>query len=506
MPVGAFVPSRIHLDYPEWQTPVIGDTGKVWAYTGSGYAPASFLLASAVSAFGATLIDDADAATARATLGLGTAAVLNVGTGANNIVQLDGSAKLPAVDGSLLTNLPGGAVAGSTTQVIYNNAGAYAGHSGMTYNSAASALTVSGYVITPAIRPASDSTTALQLQKAAGTAVVTVDTTNSRMGIGTTPLSPLHVVDNSGNGFLLERTSATAKRWLHYIGSDGSYHIYDYTLGAERFVIDATGNWALGQVTANNRLTVLGSADISGSLGLGITAPLSKLHVIDNGGNGFKLEKTSGTVRKWMQLIGSNGFFHLYDDTAATFSITADTNGRIGIGNAVTAPTALLDLAASSTTRSSLRIRAGTAPTTPNAGDIWDDGALVAYNINATTNAVANSLKLRQGSSGTPAAGFGLGISARLESSTTEDQDAGRLTFAWVTATHATRASRGKLTAYYTTTEQEAMTWDGDAGGLKLAFYPGVTPVARQLLATGAGATVDDVIQALQNLGLLKQS
>jgi len=47
--------------------------------------------------------------------GLGTAATLNVGTSANNIVQLDGSAQLPAVDGSQLTNLnaasPGFAIA-----------------------------------------------------------------------------------------------------------------------------------------------------------------------------------------------------------------------------------------------------------------------------------------------------------------------------------------------------------------------------------------------------------
>jgi hypothetical protein len=47
--------------------------------------------------------------------GLGTAATLDVGTSANNIVQLDGSARLPAVDGSQLTNLtaasPGFAVA-----------------------------------------------------------------------------------------------------------------------------------------------------------------------------------------------------------------------------------------------------------------------------------------------------------------------------------------------------------------------------------------------------------
>jgi len=46
------------------------------------------------------------AAGARTSLGLGTAAVLDVGTTANKIVQLDGSAKLPAIDGSQLTNLP----------------------------------------------------------------------------------------------------------------------------------------------------------------------------------------------------------------------------------------------------------------------------------------------------------------------------------------------------------------------------------------------------------------
>jgi len=40
---------------------------------------------------------------------LGTAAALDVGTSANNVVQLDGSARLPAVDGSQLINLPSGA-------------------------------------------------------------------------------------------------------------------------------------------------------------------------------------------------------------------------------------------------------------------------------------------------------------------------------------------------------------------------------------------------------------
>lgn len=55
------------------------------------------------------------------TASLGTAAFLNVGTTASSVVQLDGSAKLPAVDGSQLTNLPAApvtSVAGRTGVVV----------------------------------------------------------------------------------------------------------------------------------------------------------------------------------------------------------------------------------------------------------------------------------------------------------------------------------------------------------------------------------------------------
>jgi hypothetical protein len=46
-----------------------------------------------------------NAAAARGTLGLGSSATVDVGTSANKVVQLDASAKLPAVDGSLLINM-----------------------------------------------------------------------------------------------------------------------------------------------------------------------------------------------------------------------------------------------------------------------------------------------------------------------------------------------------------------------------------------------------------------
>lgn len=69
------------------------------------------------------LSDLTNAATARGSLGLGTAATGTIGTTAGNVVALDGAAKLPAVDGSQLTNLPGGATRVKLTSAFTTTSG-----------------------------------------------------------------------------------------------------------------------------------------------------------------------------------------------------------------------------------------------------------------------------------------------------------------------------------------------------------------------------------------------
>jgi hypothetical protein len=92
-----------------------------------------------------------------------------------------------------------------------------------------------------------------------------------------------------------------------------------------------------------------------------------------------------------------------------------------------------------------------------------------------------------------------------LESSTTANQDAALIEWLWQTATHASRAADLVLSAYNTSNKREGLRIRGGASGAELGFY-GVTPIARAVLATGAGATVDNVITALQNLGLVSQT
>jgi hypothetical protein len=69
------------------------------------------------SSIGGTIFTAADAAAVRTALSLTSAATTAIGTSAGNLVALDGSAKLPAVDGSQLTNIAAtgyGAAIGTT--------------------------------------------------------------------------------------------------------------------------------------------------------------------------------------------------------------------------------------------------------------------------------------------------------------------------------------------------------------------------------------------------------
>jgi len=74
--------------------------------------------------------------------------------------------------------------------------------------------------------------------------------------------------------------------------------------------------------------------------------------------------------------------FDLFQATTYRFT---QLYSQTSIDTAQLTPTALLDLGASTTARSSLRIRSGTAPTAPNDGEIWYDGTNLKMRVGATT-------------------------------------------------------------------------------------------------------------------------
>lgn len=334
-------------------------------------------------------------------------------------------------NGVNLSNLTSGRVA------IADASGLVTDDAGLTYDSGANELDVSGALHTPKIRPISDSTNALRIQDAAITTnIVTVDTTNKQVTIN--KLISTNNTLTAGNNDLILSTG----------GGD--------------------------QIFRGVRATTMWSDAVD-----------AQWFQVGNSADNIVFAAASGT-------------------TAGRIGFRAD-GITVSSGASNSAPTALLDVAASSTARSSLRVRDGVEPTSPNAGDLWNDGALAFFNEDSTTNAIVNHLRLRRSSTGTAATGFGLGIVAELESSTTVGRDAGRLAWEWATATDASRAAKGRLTAFYTTTERDCIVWEATSSASRVGINtdsPGTAidvldTNTENIIRTRSGSTGGITLQAL---------
>jgi hypothetical protein len=94
--------------YNDWTIALSGPPGPDGPQGATGEGTGDMLAANNLSELTAT------AATARGNIGLGSAAVLDVGTTANKVLQLNSDAKIPAVDGSLVTSLNASALGSGT--------------------------------------------------------------------------------------------------------------------------------------------------------------------------------------------------------------------------------------------------------------------------------------------------------------------------------------------------------------------------------------------------------
>lgn len=170
-------------------------------------------------------------------------------------------------------------------------------------------------VSTPKIKPTADSTTAVGIFKADGTTnVLNIDTTNSRIGIGTTaPTAKLQVVttDSATSWFInIAASSATAGAgligysddgaalasgdrmgFLLFGGASNNAHVLVNSVGLHGLTTEAWSatnqGGALAFLTTPNGSTTASRAermriDNNGNVGIGITSPTSKFQNVGN--------------------------------------------------------------------------------------------------------------------------------------------------------------------------------------------------------------------------------
>lgn len=141
--------------------------------------------------------------------------------------------------------------------------------------------------------------------------------------------------------------------------------------GTLNSIINESGNVSVGAFSGANARCNNGLF-IGSNTGIGETTD-SIMHIGNNG------DLISGTMADG---FAANQTLTIHAATVAIPDLpTSDTGaiwldgGRLTIGT----PTGVVDVPPSTTARASLRVRSGTAPTTPNAGDIWFDGTNLSF-------------------------------------------------------------------------------------------------------------------------------
>jgi hypothetical protein len=177
--------------------------------------------------------------------------------------------------------------------------------------------------------------------------------------------------------------------------STGSVPLVFMTNATERMRITSTGFWTLGGFATNSITGYLGTfytgytinATGSGATGYFVTTRNTNSMISATGAyyNSTNMTATETSSAGYWQDAGSHRFFTntgltVGNTFGATEQFRIDSTGYVGVG--VTSPSALLSVAGSTTTRASMNIATGTAPTSANSGDVWHDATQKTTYIN----------------------------------------------------------------------------------------------------------------------------
>jgi hypothetical protein len=244
------------------------------------------------------------------------------------------------------------------------------------------------------LAPITDSTTALQIMKANGTTpIATWDTTNGRLGIGTT--TPTYNLDVTGTGRFTGVVTAQGGSFggssLMSLGNL-SFNNGDVIKINDPALYDLSLWMSTGGAAATSKVTFKND----GNVGIGTTSPGAKLEVagkiLINGSsatnNGeIKINNTDTGGGQWR--IGDGigaaaGVFTIYDAKNSLLPLVINSSGNVGIGT--TSPSAYLNIKAgvASAGGAPFKLTAGTDLATAETGAMEYDGTNLHFTPTGT--------------------------------------------------------------------------------------------------------------------------
>lgn len=207
-------------------------------------------------------------------------------------------------------------------------------------------------------RPISDSTSALQVQNAAGTPFLYFDTTNGRLGLGTsTPANALQITNGS-------MTVGTVSTDQFFVGSNGAFRAQRSTANSEAFRLQINGDangrflgtsdgrlkWGDGTNTQDVTLRRNNPSQLIIDGGLVINNAASTIDILTASSSGttkFTVDNLGNIISPagagWKPMTDSTGALQIQSSNGTPFVYYDTTNSRVGIG--ITAPASKLTVA-----------------------------------------------------------------------------------------------------------------------------------------------------------------
>lgn len=193
-----------------------------------------------------------------------------------------------------------------------------------------------------------------------------------------------------------------------------------------------TSTWH--QYLPNKNGTIAVTTDITD------TSPTNELQTVSNTSDGTSHTITLSGGGGSTQFVEGSGITLTTSGTTADGVITIAASGGGGSGDIVNGGnTTAATVVIGTNDANALSFETNNVVRQTITGGASTGGAQTFTDVTANTNTVENTITINTNSTGTAATGFGAALLTKLESSTTDNQDASAIKTYWTNATHASR-------------------------------------------------------------------